>query len=568
MRNLRLRRLSLLSKNEMKGRIEAFDDGANVVIGENDTGKSCLIKSIYGALAAPALRINQRWSAVNPVARLDFSIDGDEHTIVQHGKFIALFDGEGTMRWCHTAVVSQIGPRIAELLDFGIRLATKQHEVVVPPPAFCFMPFYIDQDSGWQTSWTSFSGMQMIPSYRKDIVEFHTGIRPKEYYAAKIKRDEAAKRQADLIAEQKALARAALRLQDRRRPIGLDFRPEIFEERIVELTEEVTRLEEGHSQIRREVSSFQSRKAVLIEEVAIARSALTDLEADYRFAAKLEGEVVCPTCGTEHENDFAAKFGLLADAEMCRTIIKDTTAELERVSLQLKSAVGRMGEFRSNIGRINQLLEETRGEIKLRDMLEDESERILDVTIKKEDQALIDDIGRAAHDIENATQKMESFDRHGRRNQIQEFFAEKLRRFAEELKVPNAVSSVTPRVDMVIRDTGSDLPRAQLAYHYAVLHTVQEFSTACMCPIVLDTPLQQDQDDDNARRMIRFAIERRPVGTQLVLGTVKLHGVHYDGHRIETLDEDSLLQAEAYEEARQLIDPLVDQMFGQRSLEF
>lgn len=568
MRNLKLRRLSLLSKKEMKGRIETFDDGVNVVIGENDTGKSCLIKSIYGALSAPALRINPRWSAINPVARLDFSIDGDEQTIVQHGKFIALFDADGTMRWCHTAVVSQVGPRIADLLDFGIRLATKQQEVVVPPPAFCFMPFYIDQDSGWQTSWTSFSGMQMIPSYRKDIVEFHTGIRPKEYYAAKINRDEAVQRRTDLVAEQKALARAALRLQDRRRPIGLDFRPEIFEERIVELTEEVTRLEEGHSQIRREVSSLQSRKAVLIEEVAIARSALTDLEADYRFAAKLEGEVVCPTCGTEHENDFAAKFGLLADAEMCRTIITDSTAELERVSLQSKSAVGRMGEFQSNIGRINRLLEETRGEIKLRDMLEDESERILDVTIKKEDQALVDDIGRAAHDIENATQKMESFDRHGRRNQIQEFFAEKLRRFADELKVPNAVSSVTPRVDMVIRDTGSDLPRAQLAYRYAVLHTVQEFSTACMCPIVLDTPLQQDQDDDNARRMIRFAIERRPAGTQLVLGTVKLHGVDYDGHRIETLDEDSLLQADAYEETRSLIDPLVDQMFRQRSLDF
>ena len=568
MKSLRLRRLSLLSKKERKGRTETFDPASNVVIGENDTGKSCFIKSIYGAFSASALRINPRWSAINPIARLDFSIDSDDFTIIQHGKFIALFDVELNMLWCHTAVVSQIGPKISSMLDFGMRLATKQQEVVVPPPAFLFMPFYVDQDSGWQNSWMSFSGMQMIPSYKKDLIEFHTGIRSKEYYTAKNTRDEAVRSRADLMAERRALARAAHRLQDRRRPVGLDFRPEVFEDRIVELTEEVTQLEASHSQIRREISGLQSRKAVLVEEVAVARSALSDLEADYRYATKLEGEVICPTCGTEHENDFAAKFGLLADAEMCRTIISDATAELERVSLQTKAAVARLSEFRAQINTINGLLEETRGDVKLRDMLEDESERILDVAIEDEDQALIDAIGRAAHDIENANEKMESYDKHGRRSQIQEFFGEKLREFAEELKVSNAIAEITPRVDMTIRDTGSDLPRAQLAYHYAVLHTIQKYSTACMCPIVLDTPLQQDQDDENAQRMIRFAIDRRPTDTQLVLGTVKLHGVAYNGRRIETLDEDSLLQAAGYEDARTLIDPLVDQMFGQRSFDF
>jgi hypothetical protein len=568
MKNLRLQRLSLLSKREMKGRTETFDVGSNVVIGENDTGKSCFIKSIYGALAAPALKINPRWAAADPIARLDFSIGVDDFTVVQHGKFIALFDADARMVWCHTAVVANIGPKIAELLDFGIRLATKSLEVVVPPPAFCFMPFYIDQDSGWQTLWNSFGGLQMIPAYRKDIVEFHTGIRPKEYYTAKITRDEAVRHQADLVAEQRALDRAARRLQDRRRPVGLDFRPEVFEDRIVELTEEVTRLEENHFQIRREIAGLQSRKAVLVEEVAVARSALGDLEADYRYATKLEGEVICPTCGTEHDNDFAAKFGLLADAEMCRTIMTDSTAELDRVSFQIIETVSRLAEFHAQIASINALLEETRGDIKLRDMLEDESERILDVTIKDERQSLIHAIGEAAHEIENATGKMEAFDRQGRRTQIQEFFAERLHDFANELSVGNAVSSTTPRVDMNIRDTGSDLPRAQLAYHYAILHTVQKFSTACMCPIILDTPLQQDQDDENARRMIRFAIERRPPDTQLVLGTVKLHGVEYNGHRIVTVDKDSFLQAGGYEIARAAIDPLVDQMYGQRSLDF
>ncbi|MGI3902219.1 MAG: hypothetical protein ACRYGP_15200 [Janthinobacterium lividum] len=418
MRNLRLLRLSLLSKKERKGRTELFDSGSNIVIGENDTGKSCLIKSIYGAFAAPALKINPRWVDANAIARVDFLIDREEYTIVQHGKFVALFDAETRLIWCHTAVVGQIGPRIAELLDFGIQLATKQQQVVVPPPAFCFMPFYVDQDNGWQTSLASFSGLQMIPAYKKDIVEFHTGIRPKEYYAAKIRRDGIVKSQENLVAEQRALMRAARRLQGHRRPVGLDFRPEVFEDRISDLTKEVTQLEENHSQIRRDISGLQSRKSVLIEEVAIARSALSDLEADYRYATKLEGEVICPTCGTQHDNDFAAKFGLLADSEMCRTIISDSTAELERVSVQIKTAVSRLNEFRYQIDNIHGLLEETRGDIKLRDMLEDESERILDKTIKSEHQELSHLIDLAAYDIENANGTMDTFDKQDRRNQI------------------------------------------------------------------------------------------------------------------------------------------------------
>ncbi|WDF75229.1 hypothetical protein [Novosphingobium sp. KACC 22771] len=295
MKNLRLRRLSLLSKKERTGRTEIFDAGANVVIGANDTGKSCLIKSIYGALAAPASKVNPRWKALNPVVRLDFSINATDYTVVQHGKYIALFDNKERMLWSQTSVVSQIGPRIAKLLDFGIELATKNQDVVVPPPAFCFMPFYIDQDSGWQNSWTSFGGLAMIPGYRKDIVEFHAGVRPKEFYAAKILRDEAIRLRDDLMGEQKALLRAAARIQDRRRPVGLDFRPEVFEDRITELIAEASRLEEGYGRIRREINELQSRKAVLLEEGELAKAALADLEADYRFSTRLESEIVCPT---------------------------------------------------------------------------------------------------------------------------------------------------------------------------------------------------------------------------------------------------------------------------------
>src|SRR5690606_17674221 len=106
-----------------------------------------------------------------------------------------------------------------------------------------------------------------------------------------------------------------------------------------------------------------------------------------------------------------------------------------------------------------------------------------------------------------------------------------------------AKKSVSPKIN----ETGSYGPRAILAYHFALLHTIREFTTSCLCPIILDTPLQQDQDDTNAAAIIAFALKNRPPDMQLVLGTVSLHGAEYGGHVINPQVKESLLQSDQFD---------------------
>ena len=47
MKNLRFQSLILLSRKEKAARRIAFDPKATLILGENDTGKSSLIKAIY-----------------------------------------------------------------------------------------------------------------------------------------------------------------------------------------------------------------------------------------------------------------------------------------------------------------------------------------------------------------------------------------------------------------------------------------------------------------------------------------------------------------------------------------
>lgn len=107
-------------------------------------------------------------------------------------------------------------------------------------------------------------------------------------------------------------------------------------------------------------------------------------------------------------------------------------------------------------------------------------------------------------------------------------------------------------------ETGSDQPRALLAYYYAFAHTVREFSSALTAPLVIDSPVQQDQDPANAQRIIQFAVDNVPQGMQLVLGSVRLHDAIYAGERIELVDKRRLLRAEEYDDVHAELEPLLN----------
>jgi hypothetical protein len=54
-------------------------------------------------------------------------------------------------------------------------------DVVIPPPAYIFAPFYIDQDQSWTKPWDSFTRMYLPDS----LADYHSGLRPNAYYEAK-----------------------------------------------------------------------------------------------------------------------------------------------------------------------------------------------------------------------------------------------------------------------------------------------------------------------------------------------------------------------------------------------
>lgn len=455
MKSLKLQRLLLLSRIEKKARQESFDAASTVIFGENDTGKSHFIKSIYGAFGADSSVINEKWSNASVTIMLRFSVGEESYAILRMDDQFALFDGNGALLWRASGLVKEVGPKIAELLNFNIMLSTKYTDLIVPPPQFCFLPFYQDQDRGWDDTWGSFKGLSMISDFKRGILEYHTGIRPREYYEAKAKRGEAQREQNELKAERRALDRATERLRNGRSPVTVTFAPEMFCNQIEQLLAELNELQAVYEGVKRKISELQSRRAVLVEEIEIARVALQELDADVKFSQSLtDAEVVCPTCNTVHDNDFASRFSLINDADACRGFLASAQHSLAEVEGDVARQMESLASYGDRIARIDKLLEEKRGEIKLRDMLKDESERIVDATIAAERDVIDLGISGWSEKEEAANALMKELSDSERKAKIVSFYAEKLTAFASDLGVDfgkAARKSVAPKIN----ETGS-----------------------------------------------------------------------------------------------------------------
>jgi predicted ATPase len=99
MKSLKLQRLLISSDLEKSARIVQFNERKTVILGENDTGKSCLIKSIYAAFGADAYKTNDNWDALKTNLLVEFTVNDVPYRVMRSGSFFALFGGHVQALW-------------------------------------------------------------------------------------------------------------------------------------------------------------------------------------------------------------------------------------------------------------------------------------------------------------------------------------------------------------------------------------------------------------------------------------------------------------------------------------
>ncbi|PRX10005.1 UNVERIFIED_ORG: hypothetical protein BCL66_105191 [Martelella mediterranea] len=560
MKNFRFRSISLLSDSEQRARAESFSPKKTLLVGMNHTGKSSLIKSLFIALGAyPAGELDQ-WSK-DTTTLVEFSVDEAIYHVVQQQNHRALFSAGGKLEFAF-ANATDWGQRFAELLGFNLVLTDKQSKSVTGDARTFFLPFYVNQDGSWLSDWSTFRNLQQYQKAVESVLDYFAGVKPPEYYELNSEKLVFQKELVGFRGEEKIIRNIKDRFGKTVRLDGPKTVPEVFDQDVARLTQEITELNAEQEKLRNTLVRERETAESLTLQTKMAEQALAHYDRDAEFLRMEPHEVlVCPVCHAEHDKTFMDILRYSEDARVLRSLVvqlKDDSRKANEIMAKSKAC---LSELDANYARISGILETRRGELKFEDVVRGMGAETAFAAFELELADLEDKIGKLVVKIHSLETRLDALASRQRSAAILSTFRQAYASALGALNMP-VIDTKKLRLNSRPRISGSGGPRSVLAYYAALWKTSLSEYGSFSVPVVIDSPQQQGQDATNLPIMIRYISEVLPSDMQVILG-VETH-TDFPFDKVIKLDEPyRLLRSEAFQGVNSKVRPFIDAMYAE-----
>lgn len=549
MKNVQLKELLLVSHKEKRAKRIRFGQKITVITGRNETGKSSILKSIYSSFGADSAIINPKWKEAVVSSCLTFSYDAKMFTILRSGGLMAVYNENKVLLGKFTSITNELAPFLAKLFQFDLVLQNRNGEDITPTPAFMFLPYYIDQDHGWNSTWSSFARLQQFSNWRTDVVYYHTGIRPSKYYRLKVELGEmqrsieTPKRNLAALKEFETTIKTKL--------YNTEFELDIndYKDKIEYLINECERLRNVEDHFRNSLQELETEKLNLLAQSEIVEKIEKELSLDYRFATEeVDSEAIdCPTCGQTYDNSFQERFELARDEHRCSEFRSEILERVSRLEHQIEIIRAQFNETKIESQSVSEVLNKAHGEVTLQAIIQSEGRTMFRRELLNQRTNLENKIGEITSIIEDLKHEIETLKDKKREKEIKEAYFSEVTKNLLELDVRQISEDKMKNIVCKISETGSVLPRAILAYFFAILKISSSYGSLPSFPIVIDSPKQQDMDDGNYMKIMRFIKTIANDFSQVIIGCVDDGSVDFGGQTILLQEKNYALDKEEYE---------------------
>ena len=479
-------------------RFISFEKGLNVITSsENHVGKSSVIKSLYDTLGAE-VHFDARWNKDTKITAVAIDVDGTEYRIVRFIKKFAILKGTELVL-LSDSVTKQLAPKLAEIFDFSVYLAEKggNKKVVQAPPAFTFMPYYIDQDKGWNELYDSFERMdQFAKPERAKSLYFHLGL----YTKARI----------ELQAEKDRLKDEIKELQEQEQRLVITVKA---------LTEELNNIipADNEEELERHLATPKKEIEALVQEIGHVRNKIQELntvlqqhenqldiikqfqQIQIPGEAEKKARHVCPQCGYEFDDELY---------DLVRSNYNQSNAEYLRAQIELIVSNIR-AELKSQEERYVELMAKLKEQEKVYDETQDAYDaylrhRGLKDTVRKyslelaENRSKQSDCEDEIKDINKELQKVPD------KKEIEQTYIG----FVKQNII--ALSAWTQEYDGKIKllkalnAQGSLLPKIILSQYNALFQTMAGMNSSVIrFPFVVDSPREKESSVSSSKEILR-----------------------------------------------------------------
>jgi hypothetical protein len=452
---------------------------------------------------------------------------------------------------------------IAAILGFNLQLTPQQGGARLARISFFFLPTYIDQDGSWESGWSTFLNLGEFKEWQAPTIDFFLGVRPAKYWstfaALSLARSDAEK----VIADQTVLQRARARLEKNYPKKtwyrgGLEFRNELKM-----LEEQSARLAREQISLRDTAAEIASNSASVDAQIALVEAALREHAKDMAFLGDRtdQAAIICPTCGTPHENSFHERLNLESEADDLRQVYKSLFEQRVRLKRRFESSEKQLLDIQESGQAIKETLDIQRGAVKLRDIVDQAGITKAYEALEEEARTLAANQGFLALKIASLERELKEMQDPQKAHEIVERFNTFYGQFAAQLEVPSPDKIRRGAMHRKPSLGGSGGPRAILAYHFALAHTAQDTSSNVIPPVIIDSPHAKAQDEINRPKVTEFIFRSRAKGIQLIAAfeeDLPKGLVLEDGGRVIKLDRPyHLLLESEYALTRTEVQPLL-----------
>ena len=550
MKRLLFTELYLLSLKERKAKILRFHPRMTIIKGNNSTGKSCLLKMIYHAMGASVPNIPERFKNAEVISLLYFMVDGVNYRILRNRDQFTLFRGNDLILKT-THVTQELAPAFADLFNFKLQLRNRQSESSQATPAFLFLPFYLDQDQGWHKAFASLNNLGQFSSWTDDFLKFHLGICPSEYYIEKTKRNKLQNELDDCLARRDVIRRTRENILKKvSRGAVFDINIEDFKSAIAHLIEEANKLKQKEDKYLARRFELNNEIRVLNAQKIILKKARTELQKDFFYSGtNLPDEVECPLCHTVHDNSFAIRFNLAIDEYRCTEILQEIEIRLFECQRELLSLENEISRANFEVSEINRCLQETKNEVSLDQVINISGQKQVNAIFDTELDSMDSECRAIEEKLSKSDEELAKIVDSDRQKSIFDSFSEKIKANYRELNLlGRALAHKGYKCDCP-KESGSDKTRLIFGYFLAFISTIEAQTSSCFCPIVIDSPRQNDVDQKHWLLMLKLLKKELSSESQCILSLVEHDSVDFEGSEIVLDVSEQLLNDDDFSQA-------------------
>lgn len=514
MKEVYFKELIIADLQNHTARVQSFEKGLNVVTSaDNHVGKSSLLKSLYYTLGAE-VDFDSVWDRQSKLYIATISVDELEYRIVRFLKRFAVFR-ENVLLKITESVSRELAPLLGEIFDFAVYLPNKETgKVEMAPPAFTFMPYYIDQDKGWSGLYESFASISQYKSAdRIKSLYYHLSIYTKGTVELMARRDSLKDKLETLRIENERLITilSALRDETSNLPPASDVSE--LETHLEEPRKRISQLVTQIGEIRNEIQSLetslhQHRYNLHVIQEYVSMKENTSKESERKHH-------ICPNCGYIFDEEIfdlvRSNYGAMNEDYMCQQIqvlIDTVTSKLDIAKRQYVSLKLQMQDeeqaFRSEKNEFDVYIRQ-RG---LADSIRRFQNEYENVAVETQE------ITRQLGDINKELRKLPN------KKEVEEKYIELVRLNIMALDAWDPAYDGTIRLLKPIKAQGTLENKIILAQFVALFQTMDYFKGgATRFSFVVDSPRAKEASVASSKEILKM-ISQMKMLPQIILATI------------------------------------------------